>query len=139
MDTRVCGLCGIEKSLEDYQRNKSNPLGRAYWCKECRREFDRQRNKRVDRRLYIRQWEASERGKSLRSLSRNPDRNGNRLKYKARRILNKLVKEGLIRKMPCVLCGEVESEGHHPDYSNAVGVIWLCSKHHSEAHRLTIE
>ena len=139
MNTRICGLCGKEKSLEEYQRNKSNPLGRAYWCKECRRDFDRQRNLRPDRKLYIKQWETSERGRALRAISRKADREANKEKYQARRILNKLVKEGLIRKMPCVKCGETNSNGHHPDYSHAVGVIWLCPKHHAEVHRLTIE
>ena len=139
MDTRICGLCGVEKALEDYQRNRNNPLGRAYWCKVCRREFDRQRNKRPDRKLYVKDWEASERGRQLRAISRKADRGANKQKHRARRILNKLIKEGLIRRMPCVKCGEGNANGHHLDYSNAVGVIWLCPRHHAEVHRLTIE
>lgn len=134
MNTRTCGLCGIEKPLEEYQRNKSNPLGRAYWCKECRREFDRQRNLRPDRRLYVKQWEQSERGKELRSLSRKKDRLQNRDKYRAHRLLNKLIKEGMIKRMTCEICGKT-GNGHHPDYSKPVEVVWLCRKHHAELNR----
>ena len=38
-------------------------------------------------------------------------------------------------EIPCY----VLSNGHHPDYSESIGVIWLCPKHHAKAHRLTIE
>ena len=134
METRICGLCGREKPLEEYQRNKSNPLGRAYWCKECRREFDRQRNLRPDRRLYIKQWEQSERGKQLRAISRKKDRQQNKDKYRARRLLNKLIKEDVIEKMVCEICGKTGT-GHHPDYSKPVEVVWLCRKHHAELNR----
>ena len=139
MNTRICGLCRIKKPLEQYQRNKSNPLGRAYWCKECRREFDRERNLRPDRKLYIKQWEQSGRGKELRSLARKKDRLQNKDKYCARRLLNKLIKESLIKRMPCEICGK-EGNGHHPDYTKPVEVVWLCRKHHAELNRkLTTE
>ena len=135
MNARICGLCGMEKTLEEYQRNKSNPLGRAYWCKECRREFDRQRNLQPDRRLQIKQWEQSERGKELRSLSRKKDRLLNRQKYRAHRLVNKLIREGFIKKMPCEKCGDINSHGHHPDYSKPIKVVWLCPRHHAELNR----
>ncbi len=140
METRVCERCGIEKSLEDFHRNKSRPLGRAYWCKVCTRANDRQRNRRPDRQDYVKRWEASDRGRELRILSRKADREANKQKNRARRILNKLVKEGLIKKMPCVECGETNSNGHHVDYSDPIAVVWLCRKHHAELNRkLTTE
>jgi hypothetical protein len=40
-----------------------------------------------------------------------------------------------IRKLPCAKCGNPESEGHHEDYRKPFDVIWLCHKHHREAHR----
>ena len=114
-------------------------MGRAYICKDCARMNDRDRNKIPDRRAYIRNWEKTEKGRRLRALSRQLDRNNNRQKYRARRILSKLIKDGLIIRMPCEKCGEVASEGHHPDYTKPIAVIWLCPKHHSELHRLTTE
>lgn len=31
-------------------------------------------------------------------------------------------------------CGK--PEGHHPDYSRPLDVVWLCDQHHKEAHAL---
>lgn len=38
-------------------------------------------------------------------------------------------------KVPCVICGSVDSEAHHPDYREPVKVVWLCRKHHKCQHR----
>ena len=46
------------------------------------------------------------------------------------------IKIGLIDRLPCAICGNEKSEGHHPDYRLPLTVIFLCKKHHSELHRL---
>jgi len=33
--TRICSKCGAEKELEEFYRDRSQPLGRKYRCKEC--------------------------------------------------------------------------------------------------------
>lgn len=33
--TRICSSCRIEKPLEEYHRDGSDPTGRRYYCKEC--------------------------------------------------------------------------------------------------------
>lgn len=140
METKICSHCYQEKALEQFYRHKGKPFGRHSWCKECCRASDRQRNQQPNRRLQIKAWEQSERGKTLRAQSRKSDREKNGQKYRAGRVLNKLIKEGLIKKMPCVKCGETNSNGHHPDYSDPIAVVWLCRKHHAELNRkLTTE
>ena len=47
-----------------------------------------------------------------------------------------LVKNGLLKKLPCEVCGELEVEAHHYDKRSATAVKWLCRKHHLEAHKL---
>jgi len=32
---RRCALCGVERVLDDFARDASKPLGRAYYCKSC--------------------------------------------------------------------------------------------------------
>jgi hypothetical protein len=44
------------------------------------------------------------------------------------------VKTGKLIKTPCQVCGELKVEGHHPDYSRPLDVVWLCRKHHNEIH-----
>lgn len=138
MNIRICGRCGEEKPLEEFHLNKSRPLGRAYWCKFCTRENDRERNRRVDRQLYIKEWEVSDRGRQLRSERRKADRNANKVKYRAYRQINKLIHEGFIERMPCEICGELNGNGHHTDYTQPLVVVWLCPKHHANAHRQPI-
>lgn len=42
---RTCAKCGVEKSLDDFNRSKNAPLGRDARCRECRVAYLRQRRK----------------------------------------------------------------------------------------------
>ena len=44
------------------------------------------------------------------------------------------LKRGKLTRTPCHVCGEEKVEGHHPDYSRPLDVVWLCKKHHLELH-----
>jgi hypothetical protein len=57
-------------------------------------------------------------------------------KARTRSYTKMLVKRGTIKRAPCQKCGEVNSEVHHPDYSNPRLVEWLCRPCHLELHRL---
>ena len=48
--------------------------------------------------------------------------------------LTAAIAKGRIKRQPCCVCGDPKSEGHHEDYTKPLDVIWLCAKHHSEAH-----
>lgn len=58
----------------------------------------------------------------------------NRVKRLAKDSVNNAIRSGKITKKPC-WCGSSDVEGHHPDYSKPLDVIWLCVKHHKEIHR----
>ena len=40
-----------------------------------------------------------------------------------------------LAKQPCGICGAINSQAHHEDYSRPLEVQWLCPKHHAERHR----
>jgi len=40
---RICSICWIEKQINEFYKNKGEPLGHRYICKECQREY-RKRN-----------------------------------------------------------------------------------------------
>lgn len=63
-----------------------------------------------------------------RSRRRHPERES------ARRAVHSAVRRGDLVKAPCH-CGEIKVEGHHPNYSKPLEVIWLCRQHHAELHR----
>lgn len=55
-------------------------------------------------------------------------------KYVAHKELTAAIRSGLIKRLPCKICGNEKVEGHHENYSDTLVVIWLCKKHHLEAH-----
>jgi len=54
-------------------------------------------------------------------------------KEKARRAVRAALRIGSLKKQPCH-CGETKVEGHHPDYSKPLEVVWLCRAHHEDVH-----
>ncbi len=56
-------------------------------------------------------------------------------KRKARYLVANAVRDGMLFKVPCRDCGSYDVEGHHPDYSKPLFVIWLCDKHHKAEHK----
>jgi len=44
------------------------------------------------------------------------------------------LKRGLVARLPCEVCGDPKTDGHHPDYSRPMDVVWLCRRHHKAAH-----
>ena len=105
--TRVCFRCRTRKNLDEFYKNITKPQGREYLCKKCRSEKTKLRKKKID-----------------------PE------KEKARYLVHKAVKKGVLVKKPCIVCNEKKTEGHHEDYSKPLDVVWLCATHHNERHRI---
>lgn len=40
------------------------------------------------------------------------------------------VRDGSLKRAPCVVCGKERSEAHHEDYSRPLDVVWMCRPHH---------
>lgn len=55
-------------------------------------------------------------------------------RQRAREKANKAYLNGLIFKHNCALCGNSETEMHHPDYNKPLDVVWLCEPCHIELH-----
>lgn len=56
-------------------------------------------------------------------------------KIEAQTKLRIAVKKGIVKKLPCEVCKSENSQGHHPDYTKPLEVIWLCAVHHTKTHR----
>lgn len=56
----------------------------------------------------------------------------------ARRQLTQAIKKGILIRESCY-CGEIKVEGHHPDYSKPLEVIWACKKHHAMLDKMRRE
>lgn len=58
-----------------------------------------------------------------------------RLKANCRSYLNTYLKRGVIKKLPCSICNNIQSEAHHHDYTKPLDVIWLCRECHLSIHK----
>ena len=57
-------------------------------------------------------------------------------KVKAQQSLNRAVKNGKIKKSPCVDCDTTyRVQAHHPNYKKVLEIIWLCAIHHKNYHK----
>ena len=56
------------------------------------------------------------------------------IKLRARWRASKALRTGRLMRQPCEVCGSPKVEMHHPDYSKALDVRWLCKAHHEAAH-----
>ena len=154
---KQCFKCNTEKPLSEFYKHPRMLDGHVNKCKECNKK-DVRKNYRVNidkYKIYERKRTHLPHRIALRTLSANPTtycvipkdhkastdmdcrvswtiKNPN--KKKASDTLLSAVKNGNVKKYPCVFCGEHKSQGHHYDYSKPLDVIWLCAKHHARVH-----
>ena len=150
-NTKVCRSCGIEKEINSgFYVHSEMADGYLNKCKECVksrvknhrndsvREYDRFRYyNNSDRKEYSKtqskKWFNENKEKSKKSkllwISKNLE------KRKAHIIIGNSIRDGLLKKQPCLICGIEKTEAHHNDYSKPLKVIWLCKNHHAERHR----
>jgi hypothetical protein len=135
---KVCSTCGKEKSFADFQVRKASGDGYTASCKCCLRDRDRARYpKEKERRKQLNSaYMQTEAGKASHARSVVLWKEANKVRRAANVLLGNAVKRGRIQKLPCFVCGDIETQGHHPDYDRPLDVIWLCAKHHREAHDL---
>ena len=148
---KCCIKCKKHLPLTDYYRHSQMADGHLNKCKECTkhdviknryakleyyRAYDRQRANlphRVEARAEYQKTDSYKKSNYM-SVRRN------RIAYKdrsaARSMLQRAVISGKVVKTACFICGDSRVQGHHPDYSRPLDVIWLCVRHHTEAHRL---
>ena len=56
------------------------------------------------------------------------------LRQKTRAETKALLKQGKLKKHPCIVCQSYDVLPHHEDYTNPFNVIWLCEQHHIAYH-----
>ena len=131
---KTCFKCNKTLPLEAFYKHKQMGDGHLNKCKECAKKdvfihrhvthrekvlaYDRARGCRQDY-SHVVEYRAA-----------NPE------KYSAHSKVAFALKSGKLMKLPCFVCGAEKTEGHHPDYSSPLDVVWLCPAHHKQAHAL---
>lgn len=90
------------------------------------RAYDRQRTKRPERIAHLRT-------QSVKFRRENPE------KYAAHVAVSNAVRDGKLKKQPCIVCKSGDAHAHHEDYSKPLDVIWLCPEHHQQYHMIRRE
>ncbi|MGI9143639.1 MAG: hypothetical protein ACR2IJ_10675 [Fluviibacter sp.] len=131
-----CFKCGVEKPVEFFYRHPQMADGHLGKCKDCTKH-DVAQNYQARRQQYAEyernRFQRPERkekavGYHRNAALRNPE------KAFARHAISNAIRDGRLHRKPCEVCGNAKSEGHHPDYSKPLSVMWLCRKHHLEQH-----
>jgi hypothetical protein len=145
-----CQTCHTTKDLRINSKRilKDGSFRCSYVCKGCntkRLKKYRQTEKGRERQLQaIKNWEAKnpEKIRKIRNkLNTGYMKKSYSLKdptihnkYKARWNFLSRIKNGKIKRQPCVLCGSKNSQGHHPDYNQQLLICWLCPQCHHNVH-----
>lgn len=142
-----CNHCTQDKPAEGFYRSSPSK------CKECIkaavkkhrqenlervRAYDRMRGSmphRVAARAEYAKTQAyaqSHSAAAARWAAKHPERR------KANIIVGNAVRSGKLIPWPVCAVPECcdKPQGHHPDYSRPLDVVWLCPAHHEEAHAI---
>lgn len=105
---------------------------RKFYCEECIviRKLNRNREAARKRRKLLKQ------DGFILPAPRLTD-NEKVIRKAARDYLNRLVKQGIVKRLNCEVCGSDKNiEAHHEDYERPLDVKWLCRVHHDEHHHI---
>lgn len=91
-------------------------------------EDDVERYRELGRKSYIRNQIKNRERRKEHYVNNKPQ-------YQAHEAVQRAIQKGLLVRLPCIICNEPKSDGHHEDYSKQLDVIWLCRKHHQRRHR----
>ena len=141
--TKICSQCKQRKSTSELFRDVRNTLSDCLHseCKECTKAAKRLwalKNKRHIvlyglKKYYANPEEIRKKNRERRRGKRYPAGVDKHAKQHA--VFEKALRQGKLKRLPCEVCGNPNSQGHHPDYRRPLFVQWLCHLHHQEKHR----
>jgi len=131
---KTCSKCQVTKPHEGFYRRQASNDGLQGYCKDCSRTthavwYDEnpehikkyQKDHPYDREAH--------RQSALDFWAKHPEQ------ARANTLFGNAVRQGRIARQPCIVCGKVNAEGHHEDYSKPYVVDWLCNTHHQALHK----
>lgn len=150
MKKKECSKCHEKLALTLFSKDINIPTGYRNTCKKCRNA--RLRDLYPSRKFYIQEKARLNRAKNSKERNKNAAiyrklntkkekiyRNAYRIKHKAKiKARDKICQIYRRKKLPrkCVICGKLNAEIHHSDYTKPLEIILLCKKHHAAWHRI---
>lgn len=151
METKKCTMCLEQKGLDQFHKRSKSRDGLCFKCKDCDRRVGIERYAMLissDPLYNSKRWFAnrdSNRAKARLKYVKNKEKNDayskeyyekNKHKTHARSLVRTALYRGdLVRKSICEVCKiKPAREGHHPDYTKPLEVMWLCNSCHKRIH-----
>ena len=148
---KTCKKCNQEKPYAEFNKSRMRKDGYHSQCRECRNKYDRaQWHKHKEKRLEYKDEYRKENKEQIKECSQNYYQ-ANRAKISekrqephkqrklvAQRKVSNAIRKGELARSACWYCGEPNADAHHPDYDQPLSVVWLCRKHHFQAHAASI-
>ena len=141
MKTKKCHACGQTLSVSNFYNNKSRYDGLHSECKECHKAWRKShyRNHTAETMASNDRWRAlhpaTVRAYKCKTAKRKRDRLSELGIYGIYQKVARAIKAGILEPEPCKICGAIDVQAHHEDYSKPLDVIWFCRKHHAEHHK----
>lgn len=142
---KVCFKCSAPKPLDEFYDHPQMADGKLGKCKECaKKDSNDRRWAKIDdirawKRGYAKRPHVMAKNRRYQKLKPEVHKAANQRygerypeKKKATVAVSNAVRDGRLFKQPCSICGAVEVEAHHEDYSKRLEVIWVCNPHHKE-------
>ena len=122
-----CRECHNAKNRTSYKKKRA-----AGWRRIQLRINDREWHRQYEKSYYKKPEVIERRNRYAREYFRKPEV---KMKSNVRSKTRLLVKKGIIKKKPCLVCGSKKSQAHHYSYEDIYNVEWFCPVHHTEIHR----
>lgn len=137
---KKCSSCGEEKEASEYGIRMRSADGLSASCTVCLKKRDKARYERdKPKRLALQKaYSQTAGGKEAHRRAALKWVQENKVKRACHCIFNNALRDGKIKISPCEVCGK-KAHAHHSDYDRPLDVIWLCPKHHKEAHLMIKE
>ena len=119
-----CYICKEYKEAEDFNKDRSRRSGLMSKCRNCAREWNRLKRQTPE-------------GKAKRVVLARKWKRANKIKENAHKAVARAIKSNILNKPSnCTKCDSTEHiQGHHPDYTKPLEVVWLCRECHLNHHK----
>jgi hypothetical protein len=137
MLSKRCSKCGAVKPLFDFYKDRQKSDGHSRRCKLCINEyFEAYRKEKAEQiKAYQAVYTKTDQGKAAHKKATQRSKQKHPHRIAARSAINNAIISGAVKRQPCFCCGSEDSQAHHADYENYLGVTWLCAQHHRQAHK----
>jgi hypothetical protein len=135
--SKSCFKCNLEKPLTDFYAHSAMADGHLNKCKQCtKNDSNKHRGDNLEKvRAYDRERAKLPKRVKARTAFTAKWRKADSRVTKCHNAVARAIKKGVLKVLPCCICGDENSVAHHESYEKPLDVIFYCQAHHKERHK----